>query len=141
MIIERGDMMPVMLPKCPVCGKPMKVTQLVCEKDGITVSGYFDVPPFCFLDEEDTKFIVMFLRTKGNLKELERLTGIGYFALRGRLDKVLEKMGLTPIEQNIEEEHSQDDVFKLLKEKKLTVEEAISLLKKKNMKDTKGYEE
>ncbi|MFN3691287.1 MAG: DUF2089 domain-containing protein [Fervidobacterium sp.] len=129
--------MPAMLPKCPVCGKPMKVTQLKCERDDVIVSGCFEVPPFCFLDEEDAKFIVMFLRTKGNLKELERLTGIGYFALRGKLDKVLEKMGLTPIEQVIEEENSQDDIFKMLKEKKLTVEEAISLLKKRNIKDTK----
>ncbi|KAF2961306.1 hypothetical protein AS161_02575 [Fervidobacterium sp. 2310opik-2] len=124
-----------MLPRCPVCGKPMKVTQLKCEEDSITVSGYFEVPEFCFLDEEDTRFIVMFLRTKGNLKELERLTGIGYFALRGRLDKVLEKMGLTPIEELTDDEQvDQEEVFKLLKEKKITVEEAISLLKKKGEK-------
>ncbi|ABS59987.1 MULTISPECIES: DUF2089 domain-containing protein [Fervidobacterium] len=127
--------MPKMLPRCPVCGKPMKVTQLKCEEDSITVSGYFEVPEFCFLDEEDTRFIVMFLRTKGNLKELERLTGIGYFALRGRLDKVLEKMGLTPIEELTDDEQvDQEEVFKLLKEKKITVEEAISLLKKKGEK-------
>lgn len=134
--------MPAMLPKCPVCGKPMKVVQLKCDNDAVAVSGYFEVPPFCFLDEEDTKFIVMFLRTKGNLKELERLTGIGYFALRGRLDKVLERMGLTPIEEIVEEEYSQEDVFKLLKEKQITVEEAILLLKKKkNMKDMKDMKD
>lgn len=128
--------MPMMLPKCPVCGKPMKVIQLKCDEDGVNVSGYFEVPSFCFLDEEDTKFIVMFLRTKGNLKEMERLTGIGYFALRGKLDKVLEKMGLTPIEDIIGELQSdEEDVFKLLKEKKITIEEAIALLKKKRTEE------
>ncbi|MGQ9856248.1 MAG: DUF2089 domain-containing protein [Fervidobacterium sp.] len=126
-----------MLPRCPVCGKPMKVIQLRCDDDGVTVSGYFDAPAFAYLDEEDTKFIMMFLRTKGNLKEMERLTGIGYFALRGRLDKVLEKMGLTPIEPDSEESES-GDVFKLLKEKKITVEEAISLLKKQRRGDEDG---
>ncbi len=119
-----------MLPRCPVCGKPMKIVQLRCDEDGVTVSGYFEAPSFAYLDEEDTKFIMMFLRTKGNLKELERLTGIGYFALRGRLDKVLEKMGLTPIEEEVNEE-STGDVFKLLKEKKITVEEAIAILKRR----------
>jgi len=123
-----------MLPRCPVCGKPMKVVQLRCDEDGVTVSGYFEAPSFAYLDEEDTKFIMMFLRTKGNLKELERLTGIGYFALRGRLDKVLEKMGLTPIEED-EEQFASDDIFKLLKEKKITVEEAISLLKRKRSEE------
>ncbi|UXF01163.1 hypothetical protein IB67_06315 [Fervidobacterium riparium] len=126
-----------MLPRCPVCGKPMKVIQLRCDDDGVTVSGYFDAPAFAYLDEEDTKFIMMFLRTKGNLKEMERLTGIGYFALRGRLDKVLEKMGLTPIESDSEESES-GDVFKLLKEKKITVEEAISLLKKQRRGEEDG---
>lgn len=126
----------MMLPKCPVCGKAMKVTQLKCDEDGVSVSGYFEVPAFCFLDEEDAKFIIMFLRTKGNLKEMERLTGIGYFALRGRLDKVLEKMGLTPIEEMIEETQGTDeDVFKLLREKKITVEEAIALLKRKKAQE------
>ena len=119
-----------MLPRCPVCGQPMKVVQLRCDDDGVTVSGAFEAPAFAYLDEEDTRFIMMFLRTKGNLKEMERLTGIGYFALRGRLDKVLEKMGLTPIEEE-EEQVNSEDVFKLLKEKKITVEEAISILKKK----------
>ncbi|MGC8955083.1 MAG: DUF2089 domain-containing protein [Fervidobacterium sp.] len=130
--------MPKMLPRCPVCGKPMKVTQLKCDEDGVSVSGYFEVPEFCFLDEEDTKFIIMFLRTKGNLKEMERLTGIGYFALRGRLDKVLEKMGLAPIEEMVDEEQNdREDVFRLLKEKKITVEEAIALLKRKGEKSGK----
>lgn len=119
-----------MLPRCPVCGKPMKVIQLRCDDDGVTVSGSFEAPSFAYLDEEDTRFIMMFLRTKGNLKEMERLTGIGYFALRGRLDKVLEKMGLTPIDED-EEQVDSNDVYKLLKEKKITVEEAIALLKKK----------
>jgi len=132
-----GDYMPKMLPKCPVCGKPMKVTQLKCDEDGVTVNGYFEAPPFAFLDEEDTKFIIMFLRTKGNLKELERLTGVGYFALRGRLDKVLDKMGLTPIDTE-EEQPDSSDVFKLVKERKITVEEAIALLKKQKGRDDDG---
>jgi len=49
---------------------------------------------------------------------------------------VLEKMGLTPIEDIIDESQSvEEDVFKLLKEKKITVEEAIALLKKKKAEE------
>uniref|UniRef100_A0A7C4RXU5 DUF2089 domain-containing protein n=1 Tax=Fervidobacterium thailandense TaxID=1008305 RepID=A0A7C4RXU5_9BACT len=121
--------MPMMLPRCPICGKPMVVKELRCEEHDVTVRGTFEVPPYIFLDEEDTKFVLMFLRARGNLKEIERLTGIGYFALRGKLERLLEKMGLTPIDTD--EESSEADAFRLLKEKKITVEEAIALLKKR----------
>lgn len=118
-----------MLPRCPACGKPMVVTELRCNHDGVTVRGNFEVPPFVFLDEEDMRFLLMFIRAKGNLKEVERLTGVGYFALRGRLEKLLEKMGLSPIStgENVDEE----DVFTMLRERRITVEEALNILKKR----------
>ncbi len=124
-----------MLPNCPICGKPMKITQMRCEEDNVTVSGAFEVPPYAFLNKEDYKFIILFLRTKGNLKQMERITGIGYFTLRARLDKVLEKMGLTPIEDSQESE----DVFRLVREGKITVDEALEILKKR--KEGSGEDE
>lgn len=118
-----------MLPKCPVCGKPMKVTQLKCVHDNVTVSGMFTVSPLAFLEEEDMKFIILFLRSRGNLKEMERVTGIGYFTLRGKLEKLLDKMGLKPIGE--EKEEVQDDVFEKLKKGLISVEDALNIIKKK----------
>ncbi|ABR30240.1 hypothetical protein SU69_01935 [Thermosipho melanesiensis] len=117
-----------MLPKCPVCGKTMIVTQLKCQNDDVIVSGKFTVSPLAFLEEEDMKFIILFLRSKGNLKEMERITGIGYFTLRGKLDKLLNKMGLTPLEESSEET---DDIFSKLKKGIISVEDALNILKKK----------
>ncbi|MBO8140516.1 MAG: DUF2089 domain-containing protein [Thermosipho sp. (in: Bacteria)] len=118
-----------MLPVCPVCGKPMKVTELMCTYDNVKVSGMFKVSPLAFLEEDDMKFILLFLRSRGNLKEIERVTGIGYFTLRGRLEKLLDKMGLRPIGD--EEFEGNEDVFTKLKKGIISVEDALNMLKKK----------
>jgi hypothetical protein len=118
-----------MLPVCPVCGKPMKVTELMCTHDNVKVSGMFKVSPLAFLEEDDMKFILLFLRSRGNLKEIERVTGIGYFTLRGRLEKLLDKMGLKPIGD--EEFEENEDVFTKLKKGIISVEDALNMLKKK----------
>jgi len=125
-----------MLPLCPVCGKPMKVTELKCTHDNVKVSGLFTVSPLAFLEEEDMKFIILFLRSRGNLKEMERITGIGYFTLRGRLERLLEKMGLKPIGED--EFENSDDVFTKLKKGLITVEDALNLIKKKSGGEHKG---
>ncbi|ANQ53520.1 hypothetical protein XJ44_03190 [Thermosipho affectus] len=125
-----------MLPKCPVCGNIMKVTQLKCQHDNVTVSGVFTVSPLAFLDEEDMKFIILFLRSRGNLKEMERITGIGYFTLRGKLEKLLNKMGLKPFESS--ETEGSEDVFEKLKKGVISVEDALNILKKKGEGDKDG---
>ncbi|MBT1247150.1 MULTISPECIES: DUF2089 domain-containing protein [unclassified Thermosipho (in: thermotogales)] len=125
-----------MLPKCPVCGNIMKVTQLKCQHDNVTVSGVFTVSPLAFLDEEDMKFIILFLRSRGNLKEMERITGIGYFTLRGKLEKLLNKMGLKPFESS--ETGESEDVFEKLKKGIISVEDALNILKKKGEEDKDG---
>ena len=121
-----------MLPRCPVCGKEMIVTELRCDKDDVTVRGRFKPSPFDFLDEEDLEFAILFFRAKGNLKELERYTKQGYFALRGRLEKIIEKMGLEPLPKDGEEEEvEEEDLFEMLKKGKISIDDALRILKKR----------
>ncbi|AJG40464.1 hypothetical protein TRQ7_03155 [Thermotoga sp. RQ7] len=119
-----------MLPKCPVCGREMMVTELHCDRDDVTVRGRFRASPFDFLDREELEFVILFFRARGNLKEMERYTGQGYFALRGKLERILEKMKLQPLGE-VKEEVSDEDLFKQVKEGKISVGEALELLKRK----------
>lgn len=117
-----------MLPRCPVCGKEMIVTELKCERDDVLVKGRFKPSVFDFLSDEDLEFVVLFFRARGNLKELARYTGQGYFALRGKLERILEKLGLEPLSRE-QEEVDEQDVYELVKKGKISVEEALKLLK------------
>jgi len=119
-----------MLPRCPVCGREMTVTELRCERDDVTVRGHFKASPFDFLDKEEMEFVVLFFRARGNLKEIERYTGQGYFALRGKLERILEKMKLQPLGEE-KEELSEESLFEQVKEGKLSVDEALEILKRK----------
>ncbi len=123
------------LPRCPVCGSVMTVTELVCDRDGTVVRGRFRISPLASLSPEDEEFVLMFLAAKGNLKRLERLTGQGYFALRGRLEKIIGQLGLSLPEDGEEEPEEEDepdtDPISAFEKGKLGIDDVLRLLKEK----------
>ena len=69
----------------------MVATRLRCEACGTAVEGRFDLG-LASLGGEDQAFARAFLLARGNLRELERTLGLGYAALRGRLDAVVARL-------------------------------------------------
>jgi len=122
------------LPRCPVCGGVMTVTELVCDRDGTVVRGRFSTSPLASLSPEDEEFILMFLAAKGNLKRLERITGQGYFALRGRLEKIISQLGVSlpdDGEDEPQEEEEDIDPISAFEKGKLGIDDVLRLLKEK----------
>jgi hypothetical protein len=81
--------------KCPSCAAPLKVTQLTCTACSTGVIGNFELSPFFRLSPESLRFLEIFVRNRGNVKEMERETGESYWAIRRRLDEVIAEMGFT----------------------------------------------
>jgi hypothetical protein len=81
---------------CPSCSSPLAVTQLTCTSCGTGVVGRFELSPFFRLTPESLRFLEVFVRNRGNVKEMERETGESYWAIRRRLDEVIEEMGFQP---------------------------------------------
>lgn len=79
--------------KCPSCSAPLVVTQLGCTSCGTGVVGRFELSPFSRLSNESLKFLEIFVRNRGNVKEMEREMGESYWAIRRRLDEVIAEMG------------------------------------------------
>jgi hypothetical protein len=82
--------------QCPVCGGDMIIKELECPTCEVTVRGSFDTCPFCILTGEQLELIKIFLKSRGNIKEVERELGISYPTVRGRLDDVVRALGFTP---------------------------------------------
>ncbi len=82
--------------QCPVCGGDMIIKELECPTCQVTVSGSFQTCPFCILTGEQLKLIKIFLKSRGNIKEVERELGISYPTVRGRLDDIVRALGFTP---------------------------------------------
>ncbi|MFB6290511.1 MAG: DUF2089 domain-containing protein [Candidatus Bipolaricaulia bacterium] len=84
--------------KCPVCGADMSVTELECSSCHTKVSGKFDLGKFSRLDKHQLEFVEVFVRLRGNIKEVEEELDISYPTVRKKLDNVIETLGYSPEE-------------------------------------------
>lgn len=79
---------------CPVCEHELSVTRLHCRSCGTTLDGDFRVGRFGRLTREQLDLLEGFLRSRGNLREMERESGLSYPTLRGRVDALIRALGL-----------------------------------------------
>lgn len=74
---------------CPSCRHQLAVRELSCPQCGVTVGGQFPLPPAMTLTPEQTRFLRLFVLSRGNLKEMERILGVSYPTVRARLDQLV----------------------------------------------------
>ncbi len=79
---------------CPVCQGELTIARLHCRSCGTALEGDFGVGRFGRLGREQLSFLESFLRSRGNLKEMERELGISYPTVRNRLEALLRTIGL-----------------------------------------------
>ncbi|MGH2418497.1 MAG: DUF2089 domain-containing protein [Candidatus Limnocylindria bacterium] len=80
---------------CPVCSGELTIARLHCRTCGTALEGEFGVGRFGRLDREQMSLLESFLRSRGNLKEMERELGISYPTVRGRVDALIRSLGLS----------------------------------------------
>ena len=80
---------------CPVCAGELTIARLHCRSCGTALEGEFGVGRFGRLDREQMALLESFLRSRGNLKEMERELGISYPTVRGRVDALIRSLGLS----------------------------------------------
>ncbi|MEO6579376.1 MAG: DUF2089 domain-containing protein [Candidatus Limnocylindria bacterium] len=80
---------------CPVCSGELSVARLHCRSCGTALEGEFSVGRFGRLDREQMNLLESFLRSRGNLKEMERELGISYPTVRARVDALIRSLGLS----------------------------------------------
>lgn len=79
--------------ECPVTGGPLLVTRLECEESGVKIEGRFKPNEFAVLPQENLDFLRLYVKVRGNLKEVERILGVSYPTVRLRLEKLLLALG------------------------------------------------
>ena len=87
-------MPPDVIATCPVCSSELSVTRLQCRSCGTALEGTFSVGRFGRLNREQMALLESFLRSRGNLRELEREMGISYPTVRARVDALVRALGL-----------------------------------------------
>jgi hypothetical protein len=81
---------------CPVCSNELAVTRLHCDTCGTTLEGDFSVGRFGRLDRDQMLILESFLRSRGNLREMERELGISYPTVRARVEALVRALGFGP---------------------------------------------
>ena len=79
--------------RCPVSGEPLEVTRLNCPESGVTIEGRFQPNEFALLPEENLEFLRLFVKARGNLKEVERIMGLSYPTIRQRFESLVAILG------------------------------------------------
>src|SRR5689334_3591016 len=120
--------MPLIPQSCPSCSSPLVVTQLTCTVCGTGVIGKFELSPFFRLSPESLRFLEVFVRNRGNVKEMERETGESYWAIRRQLDEVIAEMGIQPPEPENDLSTRRQEILARLSRGEIDVQEATKLL-------------
>src|SRR6266516_3548823 len=81
---------------CPVCSSELAVTRLHCRACGTTLEGDFSVGRFGRLNREQLLLLESFLRSRGNLRDMERELGISYPTVRSRVEALVRALGFGP---------------------------------------------
>lgn len=113
---------------CPVCDNKLKVKTLSCSKCDTQISGSFTLTKFNYLTVDQLKFIEVFIKNRGSIKEVEKDLGVSYPTVRKMLDDTIRTLGYVP-KNEVRVEKS--DVLNQVKKGDLSVDEAVELLKNK----------
>lgn len=110
---------------CPVCASDLSVTRLHCGDCGTTLEGEFSVGRFNRLTREQMALLESFLRSRGNLRDVERELGISYPTVRARVDALVRALGFGGPLGATDDDEAVDDAADLTDEEQAAVRQDI----------------
>jgi len=81
------------LDQCPSCGGELEITRLSCTECETVIMGRYEATRFAALSPESLHFIEVFIKNRGNIKQMERELNDSYWTIRARLDEVIKELG------------------------------------------------
>jgi hypothetical protein len=112
--------------RCPVTNEPLEVTRLRGPKSGVVIEGQFIPNEFALLDRESLDYLRLFVKVRGNLKEVERMLGVSYPTVRARFEQLLRALGYEAAAEPAGD--SRSDVLARLERGEISAEEATRAL-------------
>lgn len=113
------------LGNCPVCDSKVHVSEIHCNSCNTTISGKFELCKFCRLSDEDKYFAEIFIKNRGNIKEIEKELGISYPTVKNKIDDLIASLGYNVREKSDVDKKS---VISKLAAGEIDKEEALRIL-------------
>lgn len=93
-------------------------------ENDIVIEGAFELPALARLSADDQIFVMAFVRAEGVIKEMERVFGVSYPTIKGRLARIAEQLQFVETMPSTQKQ----DILDALASGELTVQEAIQRL-------------
>lgn len=120
-----------LITQCPVCHDALTVTKLSCNGCGTKIENDFNLPKLLQLSKSQLHFVEVFMKCRGNIKEVEKELNISYPTVRSKLDEVVNALGHhTPKKESTT---SINSILDLVEEGALTPSEAIKQIEKERL--------
>ena len=119
------------IPACPSCGRELVIRRFECPDCALGIDGAFTRNRFSRLSATAQEFLLLFVKTRGNLREIERELQLSYPTVRNRLDAVIRELGLEAGSKWSLDEIARErrTILEELDQGKLAPEDAEELLK------------
>lgn len=114
--------------QCPVCTSKLVVQELKCDTCKTTITGRFETSRLAALTQEQLKFVEIFLKVRGSIKEMERELNISYPTVRNRLEQVVEALGYKQEYTDSERAELKQEILNQLDRGEISSEEALKRL-------------
>ena len=85
--------MPEVTGRCPMCEAELVVTHLRCQQCGTGLDGVFHLNKFDRLSRDQLRFVDVFVKNRGVIRDVEKELNISYPTVRNRLDEVIRALG------------------------------------------------
>lgn len=116
--------------RCPVCDAELTISRLSCSHCQTKLEGNFTTSKFCKLPTEQLEFVEVFVRCRGNIKDVEKELGISYPTVRSRLDGVIQALGYKTDREDVQNQKDRrEEILTAVESGELSPQDAAKLLK------------
>lgn len=115
-----------MISKCPVCSGKLRAVRLKCGRCGTVIENEFELSKFEYLGDEQLRFMEIFVKCRGNIKDVEKELGISYPTVRAKLDDVISALGYAVVKKPVIESA---EIIDMLEKGEISADQAVSMMK------------
>lgn len=115
---------------CPTCGHVLDIRELSCQECDTTIRGRWSLGIFDRLTTDQQTFLRLFVRSRGNLSEVERSLGVSYPTVRAKLEEVIEALQDEPAPTpEATRQETRDDILQAIAAGRLNVEDGLARIR------------
>ena len=122
------------LEKCPSCNGKLAVTRMSCTACETVILSRYEPCLFCSLAPDSMHFLKVFIKNRGNVKDMERELKQSYWTIRTKINDLIEALGfeVPQVEEEVKEaiKQGRKEILEQLRQGKITAADATKLLAK-----------